>query len=289
MPSDYKNCKRLEKGVEVSFDDSYAAETQRYDKLKPQLKGQSHGEITEGEVNFNRNLVISECHTDLYPKERLMSSLSGFGKDTALILERLPSSQNTLVKEWLEDGAASELPPTLRAYCDLVDQDNFKGASNASDEYRVKIASATKDILLEAKKEGVQVLFLESEHTYFDTKRHEHLITALTDLKTANPDKSFVVLCGTDHDNALKKDVLFSDVIGASSCSMLERKEQQHASDHKELGEQLAKSGVTMKTVPHHQQPTVSSILKEKGGSIDKAMEHDPKFNRDGGNDGFSR
>jgi len=78
-----------------------------------------------------------------------------------------------------------------------------------------------------------------------------------------------------------------------SGLSLPEEK-KQHTPEHKELGEQLAKSGVSMgETEPHYKRPTTSSLLKE--GKLEEAMNHDPKFadmvrqQQGKGGDGFSR
>ena len=223
-PTDYKHCQRFENGELVTFQKAQAAKMTRYAELAPTLKEKSLGKVGEEEIDPAENLVISEYHPDLHPKRKLMELLPKLGHDTALVLERLPASQNDAVQKWLKDGDKdSKLPPALRAYCDLVDQSNLEQAPpTASDEYRAGISSATKDILFAAKQSGVDVIFLENEHTDFDANRHKHLVVALSDLKAENPRKKFVLLCGTDHENHLMNETTFSDAIGANSCRILD-------------------------------------------------------------------
>ena len=222
--TDYENCQRFENGKLVTFQEAQATEMKRYEELEPTLKEKSLGKVGEEKINPAENLVISEYHPDLHPKRKLMELLPKLGHDTALVLERLPASQNDAVQKWLKDGDKdSKLPPALRAYCDLVDQSNLEQAPpTASDEYRKKISSATKDILFAAKQSGVDVIFLENEHTDFDANRHKHLVVALSDLKAENPSKKFVLLCGIDRENHLMNETTFSDAIGANSCRILD-------------------------------------------------------------------
>ena len=75
----------------------------------------------------------------------------------------------------------------------------------------------------------------------------------------------------------------------------LPEEKKQHTPEHKALGEQLSRSGVSMgETEPHYRRPTTNSLLKE--GKLEEAMDHDPKFadmvreqQGKGKGDGFSR
>jgi hypothetical protein len=223
-PTDYKDCQRFENGELVTFQEAQAAEMTRYADLAPTLKENSLGKVGEEEIDPAENLVISEYHPDLHPKRKLMDLLPKLGPDTTLVLERLPASQNAAVQKWLKDGDKdSELPPALRAYCDLVDQSNLEQAPPAaSGEYRAGISSATKDILFAAKQSGVDVMFLENEHTDFDANRHKHLVVALSDLMAENPSKKFVLFCGIDHENRSMNEATLSDAMGANSCRILD-------------------------------------------------------------------
>lgn len=223
-PTDYKHCQRFENGESVTFQKAQDAEITRYAELASTLEKKSPEKVSEEEIDPAESFVISEYHPDLHPKRKLMELLPKLDHDTILVLERLPASQNDAVQKWLKDGNKdSELPLALKAYCDLVDQSNLEQAPpTASDEYRKKISSATKDILFAAKQSGVDVMFLENEHTDFDANRHKHLVVALSDLKAENPSKKFVLLCGIDHENRLMNETTFSDAIGANSCRILD-------------------------------------------------------------------
>ena len=223
-PTDYKNCQRFEDGREVTFQQALDAEMIRYAELAPTLKNKSLGKETEGEIDPTASVVISEYHPDPHPKEKLQELLPGFDRNTVLVLERLPASQNDAVEGWLKDGDPnSELPTALKLYCDRVDKSNLDQVPPASsEEYHARISSATKDTLFAAKKGGVDVRFLETEHTDFDNNRHKHLVVALSDLKAENPGKKFVLLCGIDHENPRINEVTFSDAIGAASCRIVD-------------------------------------------------------------------
>jgi hypothetical protein len=219
----YKYCQRFENGELVTFQEAQDAEIIRYAELAPTLEKKSLGKVSEEEIDPAKSFVISEYHPDLHPKRKLIELLPKLDHDTILVLERLPASQNDAVQKWLKDGNKdSELPLALKAYCDLVDQSNLEQAPpTASDEYRKKISSATKDILFAAKQSGVDVMFLENEHTDF-ANRHKHLVVALSDLKAENPSKKFVLLCGIDRENQLMNETTFSDAIVANSCRILD-------------------------------------------------------------------
>ncbi len=167
-PTDYnyKDCVvRLEDRQRVTFAEARDAKIERYLELAPDLKSKSSGETTEEEIDPTKNLVISEFHADLHPKKELAELLPKLGPDAVLVLERLPSSQNAAVQKWLtDDNKNSPLPPALEAYCTLVDQSNLKQSPpTASDEYRKKISSATKDILFAAKQSGVGVMYYDPQ------------------------------------------------------------------------------------------------------------------------------
>ncbi len=223
-PTDYKNCQRFEDGQEVTFQKALDAEMIRYAELAPTLKNKPLGKVTEGKIDPASSVVISGYHPDPHPKEKLQELLPGFDRNTVLVLERLPASQNDAVERWLKDGNPNaELPTALRLYCDRVDKSNLDQVPpDSSKEYHARISSATKDTLFAAKKGGVDVRFLETEHTDFDNNRHKLLVVALSDLKAENPDKKFVLLCGLDHENRLMNEVTLSDTIGASSCRIVD-------------------------------------------------------------------
>ena len=156
-------------------------------------------------------------------------------KITAGILSELPKSETISEEEKKGDSFVEKLGlqkpvEKPRSFVEAMQAGKYgkmKSPGGAhepasSEEYRTKISSATKDTLFAAKRGGVDVKFLETEHTDFDNNRHKHLVVALADLKADNPDKKFALLCGTDHENPRINEVTFSDAISASSCRIVD-------------------------------------------------------------------
>jgi len=223
---DYKDCTRFEDESLVTFQEAYNATMKRYEQLEKELEKKPFArEVSEDDIDTAKSLVISEYHPDPLPKEKLMELLPNLDPNTTLVLEKLPASQNDAVRNWLKDGNnENDLPPSLKVYCDLVDQNHLEEAPpSATHDYRTRISTAIKDILFTAKKSNVDVMFLENEHSDLDN-RHEHLVVALSDLKEENPSKKFVLLCGLNHENRSMNKITLSDVIGAQSCRILDKK-----------------------------------------------------------------
>ncbi len=233
VPDQYQDYKRFEDEKEVSLDLAKSQRNTKFTELESQLKS------NEAATRESTHEIITECHYEAKAKRELIEKISeAEGASFALMLERMPSSQNEALHTWLNDGKnESPLPPVIESDCSRIDKGNIKQAIEESKEQPVEedislIGSGTRKILETAKRKNIPVYFIEDEFSEFNkgTLRHQNLTLNILDLKNKHPEKEFVIFCGTDHDNSTKYEATFTKVMGLPLEKTLENKNDRPSS-----------------------------------------------------------
>jgi hypothetical protein len=238
-PANYQNCERRENGKIVSFKDARENELKIYERLKLKRKSQlvlSQDILQKGEFDFESDLIIGEYHPDPLPKEFLIKFMESCQLRTKPIIaiERFPAALNEELQRWLKDESESELPNSIKAYCQFVDMQN----NGEKLEFTAGRNCGTLQLLCEAKKHGFDVIFFESEHSslscHSQVNRHECLVTSLFEIKQNYSDRNFLVLAGAYHDNPSFEVVTMSRALNAKSCTFFSPELEDVFLSHKE-------------------------------------------------------
>ena len=236
-PHKFPDCERFENVENIDFVTAQKRETEIYEGLKRRAvkskialsEDRMAEKLTEG-----KSLVIAEYHSDPYPKKKLMElleSLSSLEQKPVLVLERVSSSRDGALQKWLKDGSPdSEIPPSIKKYCDFIDGQNLGGIwPSATAAERKILENGHSDILSCAKQNGFDVVFMESEHSTFMIpdifgSRHRNLVSSMQHIKEENLGRNFIVFCGAYHDERSEDaEVILSDVVDAFSCELFPR------------------------------------------------------------------
>jgi len=240
-PENFTDCERRENEENISFIDAWKKEFAVYEDLKTITKEKislpEHRMVEE--LTQGKSLVISEYHSDPYPKTKLMEllkALSDQERKPVLVLERASSSRDETLQKWLIDGSSdSEIPLSIKKYCDFIDKQNLGGIwPSATEAEKEILKNGYSNILRCAKQNSFDVVFMESEHSTFaspegrsDTltnNRHRNLVSSMQHIKEENEGRNFIVFCGAYHDERSEDaEVILSDVVNAFSCELFSR------------------------------------------------------------------
>jgi len=292
-PENFTDCERQENEQNISFIDAWNRELGVYEELKTKTKGgislPEHRMVEE--LTQGKSLVISEYHSDPYPKTKLtelLKSLSDQERKPVLVLERVSSSRDETLQKWLKDGSSdSEIPLSIKKYCDFIDKQNLRGIwPSATEAEKEILKNGYSNILRYAKENSFDVVFMESEHSAISipdssgtrtNNRHRNLVSSMQHIKEENEGRNFIVFCGAYHNERSEDaEVILSDVVDAFSCELFPRnlpdKLRETAQSYRDTGKNDAAESYEQLSKQYDEKIRPTGLVKS--GSNEKLSEN---------------